>query len=669
MKSRKELLKELNDLKGENAALKKAFDNYIIEHDRNLNALSDREDKFRMLVENLNEILYTLDHNAIITYMSPNVKAIGGYEAEEITGRFFIDFVHPEDVEGRMEQFRKILTGINEPSEYRMITREGKSVWMRTNGRPLIKDGRLIGIQGILTDISDLKNTEKRLNTLISETPAIIYSYKLIDGELHPVYINENIKNILGYSPEDLISNRELWNSCIHPDDRPVMERILINTRELKDSALEYRFKHKNGRYRWLHEKQKIIKNDDGDIEVIGASWDITLRKKAEKEIVKAKQKAEESTRLKSLFLANLSHEIRTPMNGILGFAELLSKPDLTGESKREYLKIIKEGGERMLDTIDQLMNISMIEAGEMKIANSTTNINEQIIYIYNFFKPEAEEKGLTLTYKLKLPDNESQFNTDPGKLYAVLVNLVKNAIKYTNQGSIELGYDIKDNNLLFFVTDTGQGIAREKQEVIFERFRQVDESYSRKHDGIGLGLPISKAYIELLGGKLSLKSKPGKGSSFYFTIPFKGRKDWPASYNGSSLINYGLSDGYDFSGITILVAEDEKINQMYLQEMFKSTNAKIIMASNGQEAIDCVDNNQDIRIALIDIKMPVMDGLEAAQHIKQRYKDLPLIAQTAYSQHNEKKLALEAGFDDIVSKPLKIKELFKLVKARIEEQ
>jgi len=234
-----------------------------------------------------------------------------------------------------------------------------------------------------------------------------------------------------------------------------------------------------------------------------------------------SKTKAEESDRLKSAFLANMSHEIRTPMNGILGFAELLNEPDLSEEQRQDYIKVIEKSGTRMLNIINDIISISKIESGQMGVSISETNINEQIEYIYTFFKPEVEQKGLQISYRNNLPAKRSIIKTDREKIYAILTNLVKNAIKFTKTGSIEFGYEKNDNHLQFFVTDTGIGIRPEQLRIIFERFRQGSESLNRNYEGAGLGLSISRAYVEMLGGKIWVESEIGKGSTFYFTLPY----------------------------------------------------------------------------------------------------------------------------------------------------
>jgi signal transduction histidine kinase len=248
---------------------------------------------------------------------------------------------------------------------------------------------------------------------------------------------------------------------------------------------------------------------------------DATTCKEAAFELTKAKERAEESDRLKSAFLANMSHEIRTPMNGILGFTGLLAEPDLTGEKQQFYISIIEKSGRRMLNIINDIIDISKIESGLMTVNTSKSNINKQIEYIYTFFKPEVEEIGMELFVKNTLSDELAIVNTDREKVYAILINLVKNAIKFSKVGFIEFGYEKKGAWLEFYVKDTGIGIPKEKQKTIFDRFIQADSSTVKAFSGTGLGLSISKSYVEMLGGKIWVESTVGVGSTFYFNIPY----------------------------------------------------------------------------------------------------------------------------------------------------
>ncbi|TRX29380.1 response regulator [Flavobacterium franklandianum] len=387
-------------------------------------------------------------------------------------------------------------------------------------------------------------------------------------------------------------------------------------------------------------------------------------KEKRAAELVIAKEKAEESDRLKSAFLANMSHEIRTPMNGILGFADLLKEPNLTGKQQKEYIKIIEKSGFRMLNIINDIVDISKIEAGLTEVNLKESNINEQIEYIYTFFKPEVEQKGMQLLFKKSLASKEAVIKTDREKIYAILTNLVKNAIKYTDEGFIEYGYclntDSKPTELEFFVKDTGIGIPKHRQEAIFERFIQADITDKMAYQGAGLGLSISKAYVEILGGKIWVESEEGKGSTFYFTIPYHTESE---EKNLVENLIPDLDEANNYAkNLKILIAEDDKISRMLLTKAIKVFSKEIIEAIDGVEALEACKNNLDIDLVIMDINMPNMNGHEATKQIRQFNKNVIIIAQTAYAFDSDRKEAIDAGCNDFISKPIVKNELLMLI-------
>jgi signal transduction histidine kinase/CheY-like chemotaxis protein len=386
---------------------------------------------------------------------------------------------------------------------------------------------------------------------------------------------------------------------------------------------------------------------------------DVTERKQAELELISAKEQAQESDRLKSSFLANMSHEIRTPMNGILGFAELLKEPDITNEEQLEFIGIIEKSGLRMLNIINDIISISKIESGLMNVFLSETNINEQIEYLFTFFKPEVQKKGMQLTFRNGLEKKAAIITTDREKVYAILTNLVKNAIKYSDTGSIEFGYDLvgtpcmaslQGNTLQFYVKDTGIGIPKEKHKSIFERFVQADTGNKRAYEGAGLGLAITKAYVEMLGGKIWVESEVRKGSVFYFTLPCIGAVQESNKIHDPIPVH---TPEYQIKPLKILIAEDDEVSADFLKLILGKYAKDIILVRNGLDAVETCRKNTDIDLVLMDIKMSGMNGYEAMQEIRKFNKEVIFIVQTAYALVSERRKAISAGCNDYISKPV----------------
>ncbi len=392
-------------------------------------------------------------------------------------------------------------------------------------------------------------------------------------------------------------------------------------------------------------------------------------------ELLAAKDKAEESDRLKSAFLANISHEVRTPMNGILGFAELLKEPGLTGAEQAEYIANIERSSERMLNTINDIVDIARIDSGVVQPASGEADVPAILARTRDLFLPVARDKGLRLRLTNALPGGGGSVLTDADMLFSCLSHLVKNSIKFTPRGEVEFGCrlgptpDAADVQppLLFFVRDTGIGVPKERQAAIFERFVQADITDSRAFQGVGLGLSIAKAYVAMLGGKLWLESEPGSGSTFFFTIPWKpGRTAWPDPVGGAeALTSRHLMD----LGLKILVVEDDAGSALFLKTALRDISGKILCATNGAAAVQgCVDN-PDVDVVLMDIKMPVMSGYEATARIREINRDVVIIAQTAFALAGDREKALEAGADDYLSKPLSRAKLIACIAANLAKR
>ena len=348
-------------------------------------------------------------------------------------------------------------------------------------------------------------------------------------------------------------------------------------------------------------------------------------------------------------------------MNGILGFAELLKEPNLTSDDLQDYIQIIQTSGARMLNTINNIVDISKIESSQIKVNINETNINEKIEFAYKFFKPETENKKLRLSFKNGLQSKESVIKTDNEMVYGILTNLVKNAIKFTYEGSIELGYEKKVEYLEFFIKDTGVGIPQKQKELIFERFRQGSESHSRGYEGSGLGLSIAKSYVEMLGGEIWVESEEGKGSTFYFTIPYNAVSEEKAVIENT----FSEKDKeVQLKKLKILIVEDDEVSHSLLTRMLQNFSYEVLHAITGIEAVEDCRTNPDLDLILMDIRMPMMDGNEATRQIRQFNKDVIIIAQTAYAFSGDKEKAIEAGCNNYITKPINKTLLNELIKS-----
>jgi signal transduction histidine kinase/CheY-like chemotaxis protein len=379
-------------------------------------------------------------------------------------------------------------------------------------------------------------------------------------------------------------------------------------------------------------------------------------------ELQKAKKKAEESEKLKSAFLLNLSHEIRTPMNGIMGFSSLLNQKGLSGEEQNHYIKYIKESGNRMLNTVTNLVQISRIETGLVELSMKRTNLIEKALEICAEFVEKAEEKSLKLNYDSVLNAIEFEVETDISKFETVLKHLINNAIKYTNKGTVEIGFQKVENSsgllLEFYVKDTGEGIPSQRQEAIFNRFEQADIEDKQAKQGTGIGLSIAEAYIKMLDGKIWLQSEKGKGSTFFFTLPVKS-----IDYNLAKNINQQKLQEKKEQKFKILIAEDDEISYLHLSILLNPVAKQIIHTTNGKETIEVLKSNPDIDLVLMDIKMPVMSGIEATREIRGFNKNVVIIAQTAHVLSGDREKVIQAGCNDYITKPIQKDKLFILIK------
>lgn len=522
----------------------------------------------------------------------------------------------------------------------------------------------------VINDITQLKETTEELIKAKEKAEESEIKYKqLYDNTLDHIFIldvTEDIRfKVLAVNPiqqketgelrpgtyiEDCLT-KDNYNKVVVNYQRCITENKIIsyeevfNDRDFLTQLIPVRDKH-GYIYRIIGIARNITKEKTLMKQLVVQNQRLRL---LNKDITTAKEKAEESDRLKTAFLHNISHEIRTPLNAIIGFSSLLSSPELSDEKRKEYFDIIKISNSQLLSIITGIISLSSLEAGTEKINETETNINEVLVKVYEQFIVTRIPPGITFSYHPALPDELAYIYTDQVKLIQILVNLVGNALKFTYNGKVCFGYTLTEGMLRFFVEDTGIGIHKNMQQTIFERFRQLDNTAARQHGGAGLGLALSKGYVEMLGGKITLISEPGKGSVFTFTLPYK-KAVQSRTVVGTANKETEMTLPKEK---TILVAEDEVNNFRLINELLTSLNLKVVHANNGLEAVNSCSGDKLPDLVLMDIKMPVMDGINATKKIKESNPGLPVVAITAYVLDNDKKRILESGCDDYLEKPI----------------
>ena len=636
----------------------------VTEQKRIEEKLKRSETTYRGILNELSELVYIQDEKGRFLDVNAAVEKKYGYEKSYFIGKTPECLAAPglNNLEHIASCIQKAGKGTIQRFDFWGITKKGEIFPKEVSVAPGVYFGKKV-IVATARDITQrkkaetaLKKTESNLQALINNRNESIWSidkdYKLIISNeffRDSFYVTYNKKLEVGYNLiETLPDNLKLfW--------KPKVDRALTGEKV----SFEFSELIMGGKNYFNIFLNPIISNN----EVTGVSAlavDITALKKTEDELIKAKEKAEESDHLKSSFLANMSHEIRTPMNGILGFANLLKKPNLTDKQQADYVQVIEKSGARMLAIINDLIDISKIESGQMNINLSRANINQQTDYIHDFFKPEVEAKGMKFFVKNALPFSDAYILSDPEKLYAILANLVKNAIKYTNKGSIELAYQLNAENIVFSVKDTGIGIPKNRLLAIFDRFVQADISDKNAKQGAGLGLSIAKAYTEMLGGEIWVESLENKGSTFYFKIPYNKPTIEPDNLSPNLKENEANSKT---NKLKVLIAEDEETSDMLLTISLEEICKEILHVKTGTEAVEICKTNPDIDLIMMDIKMPEMNGYEATQKIREFNNRVVIIAQTAFGLAGDKQKALDAGCNDYIAKPINTDLLMALIK------
>jgi len=645
--------------------------------------LKTSETRYRRLFETAKDGIIILDADTgMITDVNPFLIELLGYKKDQFLEKEIWEIGFFKDILANYDKFKELQ--IKEYVRYENLpleTAHGRKINVEFVSNLYVENQKNV-IQCNIRDITKRKNaelahhqSEERFSLIMEHSAEAIF---ILDHNGRYLFLNKAVTDMVGYTEEEI---KQKSIADLVPKSRRNQFRDLFEVVLNKGKIfVEIELINKNGDHissdfnavllpnglvycnckdisnnkeneLLLKQKSRQLKEQNKEYQNLNKELVQTNQ-----QLIIAKEKAEENDSLKTAFLQNMSHEIRTPMNGILGFSELLKSPHLSGKEQQEFILIIEQSGQRMLNIINDIVNISKIETGQIELYMQETDVNELLRYLHTIFKPESDARGLQLNCLPGLPDHFCLIETDKTKLTQVLSNLIKNAIKFTTAGSINFGYQLKKNVLEFFVSDTGIGIAPEMHEIIFERFRQVDMSLARNFEGAGLGLAISKAFIVKLGGKMWVKSELGKGAKFLFIIPYN------LSESRHAEIQMKKKPGGRLENVNILIAEDDANSMLVLRKMLEIEKANLFFARNGQEAVDIAMATPKLQLVLMDLKMPVMDGFEAIKIIKQLKPEIPIIAQSAYVFSNDQDMARKSGCNDYIGKPIKMESLIEMI-------
>lgn len=599
------------------------------------------------------------DPNGTIEYVNPKLCESTGYTKEELIGKNpRIWSSHEKPIEEYREFWITILGGNDWKGVFHNRKKNGELFWESATVSPIKNEkNEITHFLGIKEDITLRKHleektlaSEKRYRELFLSNP--IPAYIFYEDTLEFIEVNDAAVFNYGYSRDEF--SKMTLKDIRHLEDLPAfMDMVKGFGKDEFHTSINPHMR-KGGNVFPADISSHALPEKNGRRTRLVMAIDITQRVKAAEQMNLAMEKIEASDRLKTTFLNNISHEVRTPLNEIVGFTELIRQPDLTEREKEDSISMLIESSDRLLNTITNYMDISLLTSGSMTVNNKDFFPQRIFETLYEHYKAITTDKNFELRLDIPLDSEDLSLRSDEEILHKIMSHLLDNAIKFTEKGFVHFGFKRKGYSLEFFVVDTGLGISKNSINTIFDRFIKGDHAPVKQSEGSGLGLPIARGMIEMIGGTIRVESEVGVGSTFSFIIPL--------SLNiKQESISLPKKIEKEMNIPLILVAEDDETNFYYLNALLRmETNATVLHASNGREAIDLFRKNPDIGLILMDIKMPGIDGLEATRQIKEINKDVPIIAITAYAMSGDKERVLAAGCDDYLSKPINKKNLLK---------
>jgi PAS domain S-box-containing protein len=630
--------------------------------------ISNSRQGYRDLIDSLDHLIFTTSLEGEIRTVNQRVSEVCGFPFSELVGHRIGEFF----TEPRWEQVEDLIPAFLEKRRWTgtvraCIKKTGEVLYFDCVLQAIVKDGQVVGVSALARDITVQRDSEIRFTELFETIQEGVY---FCDHEGTLLDVNPAMVRLLGYSRRGELVGTNIGKLYFDMPENPFPERKQTNLSA--SLTREITLRRKDGTPIICIDNSNAVGDAFGRmIRHQGTLVDITVRKRSEEELQKAKEAAETANTAKSAFLAHMSHEIRTPMNAVIGMAELALGTDLTLE-QREYLTMVRESGKSLLRLINDILDFSKIEAEKLELDFTDFSLRQSVSEMVKILGVRARQKGLELSVDIpaEVPDGVLG---DPGRLRQVLSNLVDNAIKFTERGAVILRIE-KDSQsgedvlLHFSVADSGIGIPEEKQQLIFEAFAQADNSTTRKFGGTGLGLSISSRLVQLMSGKIWVESETNRGSTFHFTARFglQKQQEKSAHSQGSERVSVSLAsrppDRERRNELRILLVEDNTINQILAQRLVQMRGDQIVVASNGREALAALERER-FDLILMDVQMPEMSGIEVTQAIRRKEKEtgghVPIIATTASAMKEDRERCLAAGMDAYISKPIERDLLF----------
>jgi len=591
-----------------------------------------------------------------VMFVNKDFCQMSGFSPSDIIGKDFVEFIVPQDI--------LKYTSLIRTSRFDSLSFQGIGL-MCPNHKEL--DVYIAGNKNTSSNPNDIclfhvrerseyRKNEQSVTDWFVNSFAMTSTYFWLWDDRGMIYLSPNTRALI-QQPFGLIMNKPLFMFKML-DKKERREVMMCYEQYLNTGTFdeEIRIQTETGS-RWYRVQITPHLDERGElIHHVGLANDITDQKQKMDALESACNNAVNASYNKTAFLANMSHEIRSPLNGILGFSELLADPDLTIHERDRYIEIIKNNGIALLSILTDIIDISKLESGKMKILEKEFQPAGLMRELQLQFAkdPMVTLKGLSMKWMISDEIDTATLISDPFRVRQVLVNLITNALKYTNEGDIEVAAERWGDRAVFWVKDTGIGMTAESLPYIFDRYRQVSKTATAHSSGFGLGLAICKALVEILGGNIWVESEPGQGTIFYFTIPYSTPKQTEMSNMNSNETAFP----YDWKGRTILIAEDIDFSFLYIEAVLRRTGAKVLWAQNGREAIELVKLHPGIDIALMDIHMPIMNGYDATREIVSIRPDLPVIAQTAFVLPDDVKACYAAGCAGYLAKPIRREQL-----------